>query len=302
MAIWQYCPSDRIVACDVVDKITQAMDGNEIRKRDGNHLLNDRAVDAILSQQNHHCLYCRSALSVHTNRSPEFADWKYNISELLYDGLLLTCGSCGWWVNVRFGDYVSSGSRFWHSKSLEICQSTLLDLDLSDISISTEDVRAYLSLKFDNRFSMSPRLFEETVASVFRNVGYDTEVTQYSRDGGVDIILSRGSSERIGVQVKRYRSKILVSQIREFIGALVVSGYTHGVFVTTSSFTKGAVQSVSAAQSKGLYIDLVGDSEFLSMLNIGKTKVYESYSDWNSRNCGMGYRQVGTVNFYNYSA
>jgi restriction system protein len=54
-------------------------------------------------------------------------------------------------------------------------------------------------------------MFEETVASVFRSLGYDATVTAYSGDGGIDVILHKGE-ERIGVQVKRYRNSISVEQ------------------------------------------------------------------------------------------
>jgi restriction system protein len=70
--------------------------------------------------------------------------------------------------------------------------------------------------------------------------GYDAVATSYSGDYGIDAVLKRSDGLEIGVQVKRYRSSIVVEQIRSFFGALVLGGYTRGIFVTTSKFQRGA--------------------------------------------------------------
>ena len=71
----------------------------------------------------------------------------------------------------------------------------------------------YLTAKYEERFIINPRLFEETVASVFKSIGYFTRVTAYQNDGGIDIILDGNDNKVIGVQVKRYSSKSSLSFI-----------------------------------------------------------------------------------------
>jgi len=50
---------------------------------------------------------------------------------------------------------------------------------------------------------MNPRQFEEMVCSFFRDLGYQTEMTPYSNDYGVDVFAVKGN-EKIAVQAKMY--------------------------------------------------------------------------------------------------
>lgn len=130
-----------------------------------------------------------------------------------------------------------------------------------------EDIRCYLAARYESRFSVSPRLFESTVASVFRDQGYLPVVTGYSNDGGIDIILHR-CSHTIGVQVKRHRQRIQVEMIRSLAGALVLHDMTTGIFVTTSDFTMGATRVTSAYSARGIAIELLDAPRFYSALSL----------------------------------
>lgn len=116
-----------------------------------------------------------------------------------------------------------------------------MDLAVDAPSTPVEEARRYLLARFEKRFELHPRLVEEVVASVFKDQGYAVELTAYSNDGGIDIILLRSSSgERIGVQIKRSKNTIGVAQIRELAGALLFEGLPQGIFITTSDYTSGA--------------------------------------------------------------
>ena len=45
---------------------------------------------------------------------------------------------------------------------------------------------------------MKPRDFEEFVADYYKNQGYETELTSYTGDYGIDVIAQKGN-ERIAV-------------------------------------------------------------------------------------------------------
>ena len=98
-----------------------------------------------------------------------------------------------------------------------VLQALSRNLNLSDLTLPIQEVRDFLTANFESRFTVHPRLFEETVASVFRDLGYEVIVTGYSTDDGIDVILERGG-ETIGVQVKRWKNSIKVGQIRELVG------------------------------------------------------------------------------------
>ena len=137
-----------------------------------------------------------------------------------------------------------------------------------DVSLPIEDVSDYLLAKYEERFLMSPRLFEETVAAAFRNAGYYARTTAYQNDGGIDVILDGKDNKTIGVQVKRYKNSIKVSQIREFAGALIENDMTKGIFVTTSKFQSGAYKSVSNFAERGIGIELLDSERFYDALKI----------------------------------
>jgi restriction system protein len=96
------------------------------------------------------------------------------------------------------------------------------------------------------------------------------EVTGYSNDGGIDVVLHNGAGELIGVQVKRYNRRVGVSYIREFTGALVLGGYTRGIFVTTSDFQAGAQKVASISADKGFPIELQNADRFFGALHIAQ--------------------------------
>ncbi|MCK4140629.1 restriction endonuclease [Ralstonia pseudosolanacearum] len=152
---------------------------------------------------------------------------------------------------------------------------SLRELDLSDIRQPLEDIRHYLTIHYEKRYQLHPRLFEETVASVFRDRGFYARVTSYSGDGGIDVILER-PGETIGVQVKRYKNAISAEQIRSLAGALFIGGYTKGVFVTTSRFQPGGTEVSALARARGIAIELLDAPRFLDELKIAQRSKFET--------------------------
>lgn len=99
--------------------------------------------------------------------------------------------------------------------------------------------------------SKTPRVFEGIVIQLLQKMGYGGEVkdsgliTKYTNDGGIDGIIKEDilGFGRIHIQAKRYDSKNTVQrdEIQKFVGALAVAQSNKGVFITTSSFSKGAI-------------------------------------------------------------
>ena len=73
---------------------------------------------------------------------------------------------------------------------------------------------------------MSGREFEEFVEQLFRSLGYDTELTQASRDGGVDVIAHLddvvGVTTTLYIQCKNHASPIGVEVVRAIAGVVPV--------------------------------------------------------------------------------
>lgn len=100
----------------------------------------------------------------------------------------------------------------------------------------------------------TPSAFEKLVVLLLQRMGYGGEVknsglvTKKSNDGGIDGIIKEDilGFGRINIQAKRYRLDISVGreEIQRFVGALAVAQSNKGVFITTSYFSKGAIEYV----------------------------------------------------------
>jgi hypothetical protein len=88
---------------------------------------------------------------------------------------------------------------------------------------------------------MTPKEFENLVASLFRNRGFSAKITGGPGDAGIDIRVSKGPDNFI-VQCKRYKDKVGVGAIRDFYGALVSSKLEKGYFFTSGDYTSGAIE------------------------------------------------------------
>lgn len=180
---------------------------------------------------------------------------------------ILICPDCGWWAAIDRAVLPAVRFQFWQINL--VSTASLIDFDMSDIHVPVEEARNYLCQRYQARHSLHPRLYEQTVASVFRDLGFDAEATAYSNDGGIDIVLRRGG-ERIGVQVKRRQRSIEVEQIRSFFGALMLGGFTRGIFVSTSKFQPGAIRAAGSAGQMLMPIELIDPDRFLDILGIAQ--------------------------------
>ncbi|MBC3917602.1 restriction endonuclease [Undibacterium sp. CY18W] len=97
---------------------------------------------------------------------------------------------------------------------------------------------------------LSWREFEHLIGELLTSNGWDVTVMQGSKDGGIDVLTERndpilGSVKAIW-QAKKYvgHKKVQLSHLRELSAVVEHLRATKGVIVTTSSFTKGAIDWV----------------------------------------------------------
>lgn len=120
--------------------------------------------------------------------------------------------------------------------------SPFLRVSLEDIN---EELIAYLAAHPEKMRELSPRKFEELVADLFRNQGFEVMLTPRSRDGGMDVIAVQRSgigTVMIIVECKRYAAtnKVGVEIVRGLYGVVEQHRATQGIVATTSYFTRGA--------------------------------------------------------------
>ncbi len=114
---------------------------------------------------------------------------------------------------------------------------------------------------------MSWRQFEALVGEGFRRRGFSvTELGGQGPDGGVDLVLTKGS-ERTFVQCKQWRAnKVGVTTVRELYGVMAAKAAAAGVVVTSGTFTSDA-----KAFASGRNIKLMDGAQLMVLLKSAHT-------------------------------
>lgn len=123
----------------------------------------------------------------------------------------------------------------------------------------------------------SPTFFENLVLKLLEKMGYGKGVvTQRTGDEGIDGIINEDKLglDIIHIQAKRYKPDYKVGRplMQAFVGALDGAGVNKGVFITTSSFTKEALDYKSS--KKIAKIDGKQLTNLMIQYNVGVTTEY----------------------------
>ena len=127
----------------------------------------------------------------------------------------------------------------------------------------------------------SPRFFERLVVELLLSMGYGGsrkdagQAIGQSGDGGIDGIIKEDKLglDVIYLQAKRWESIVGSKEIRNFVGSLVGQKANKGVFITTSGFTKDALEYVKTITHKVILIDGEMLTQLMIENNIGVSKV-----------------------------
>lgn len=127
----------------------------------------------------------------------------------------------------------------------------------------------------------SPRFFERLVVELLLSMGYGGsrkdagQAIGQSGDGGIDGIIKEDKLglDVIYLQAKRWEGVVGSKEIRNFVGSLVGQKANKGVFITTSGFTKDALEYVKTITHKVILIDGEMLTQLMIENNIGVSKV-----------------------------
>ena len=117
------------------------------------------------------------------------------------------------------------------------------------------------------------QLVREVFSKEFSKEGAEVNVTQSSRDGGVDAIAFDPDPIRGGkfvIQAKRYNNVVPISAVRDLYGTMINEGATKGILVTTSYFGS---DSQSFVKDKPLTL-IDGQNLIYMMKKYGYNDVY----------------------------
>lgn len=91
--------------------------------------------------------------------------------------------------------------------------------------------------------AVPPREFEERMAGLFDELGFDVELLPARNDQGFDIhLFNKHSGLRIVVEVKKHNknSRVSISDVQRIVGAAVVADVPAAMIVTSGGFTSSA--------------------------------------------------------------
>ncbi|MCM3616155.1 restriction endonuclease [Sutcliffiella horikoshii] len=101
------------------------------------------------------------------------------------------------------------------------------------------------------------RRLETIVVELMTAMGYgDGEVTQRTNDGGLDGIIKEDKLglDKIYLQAKKWENTVGSPDVMSFSGALDGKGAKKGIFITTSSFSRGALEYADRLEQKKIIL------------------------------------------------
>lgn len=140
-------------------------------------------------------------------------------------------------------------------------ENTIADND--DVFDTNENLENFIDKSIENAndlianellekiLNMHPHFFEQLTLDLLIKMGYKGTngralVTQLSSDNGIDGVINEDplGTKTIYIQAKRYSANSSVdrTEIQKFYGALAEKGNEKGVFITTSKFSKNAIE------------------------------------------------------------
>lgn len=134
---------------------------------------------------------------------------------------------------------------------------------------------------------MDPTEFEELIARLLAEIGFeDIEVTQRSKDGGIDVrgtlVVGDVIRTRMAVQVKKWglKNRVQSQTVQQVRGSL--GTHEQGLIITTSDFTAGA--RTEAARPNAVPVALMNGEQLVALLaayGIGVKRQSHSIIDLN---------------------
>lgn len=143
-----------------------------------------------------------------------------------------------------------------------------------------QEISAALAAELlDRAREATPAFFERLIVELLLAMGYGGtsenagKALGKSGDDGIDGVIDQDplGVDQIYIQAKRYAEKNTIGPdaIRDFFGALDIKNAHKGIFVTTSSFSKSAVETAENLSARIVLIDGAELAHMMFRYNIG---------------------------------
>lgn len=174
------------------------------------------------------------------------------------------------------------------SEETGLSQETLSRTPEENLDKAYQQLRKSLASELLNKvIDLSPAFFERLVIDLLVKMGYGGSIKDAGKaigksgDEGIDGTIKEDKLglDIIYVQAKRWKPGNVVGrpEIHKFVGALAGQGAKKGIFITTSSFTKEAVEYTPKNETKIVLIDGERLAQHMIDYNIGCSiqQIYE---------------------------
>jgi restriction system protein len=197
-------------------------------------------------------------------------------------------------IDVAFLKQYPEFLEFWTAKkptSFEAVESG--DADTSNVTPEEALAIGYSTLRKQIESDLlarvkqcAPDFFEGLVVKLLTTMGYGGSLADAGRaigktgDGGVDGVIKEDKLglELLYIQAKRWNDTVVGSpEIQKFVGALHGKKAKKGIFMTTSTFSKSAVEYAAGLDTKVILIDGAQLAELMFDYEVGVSTI-SSYS------------------------
>jgi restriction system protein len=191
-------------------------------------------------------------------------------------------------INVRFLRQFPEFLEFQTSKRDTSETQTTEDVNVQTpeetLETSYQSIRKSLGQELLNKvINLPPAFFERLVVELLVKMGYGGSIKDAGKaigksgDEGIDGTIKEDKLglDIIYIQAKRWQPGNVIGrpEIHKFIGALAGQGAKKGIFISTSSFTKDAIEYVPRNETKIVLIDGEKLANLMIDNDVGVTKV-----------------------------
>lgn len=192
-------------------------------------------------------------------------------------------------INVRylkqFPEFVEFHSVKFEDKKIvkdeaELTEEQTTSTPEETLETAYQKIRTSLAQELINKvMELSPAFFEKLVVELLVKMGYGGSIKDAGRaigksgDEGIDGTIKEDKLglDIIYIQAKRWTGVVGRPELQKFVGALAGQGAKKGIFITTSSFTRDALDYVPRNETKIVLIDGDQLSQLMIDYNLGVT-------------------------------
>jgi restriction system protein len=187
-----------------------------------------------------------------------------------------------------FLEFIHPDKNEVESEETGLSQDTLNRTPEENLDKAYQRLRKSLASELLNKvIDLSPAFFERLVIDLLVKMGYGGSIKDAGKaigksgDEGIDGTIKEDKLglDIIYVQAKRWKPGNVVGrpEIHKFVGALAGQGAKKGIFITTSSFTKEAIDYTPKNETKIVLIDGERLAQHMIDYNIGCSvqQIYE---------------------------